>query len=157
MVPVYQGVDSQRRRRVPDHAVGAVDVAPGRPPGAESRTHRRFILDGHAGQRERCCNGAGDILLRELVSAGQDPGELDEHQPGDPTIASVVCSDESQGCACKTILNPSGGVETGRYTTSGNSLTTRPDQAGSDSESNRFAVPRGRPPGRPGRPARSTR
>ena len=58
----------------------------------------------------------------------------------DPDIASIICSDESQGCACKATFRTSSAAETGRYSLSGNAITTTPDGPGSAPETSQYCV-----------------
>lgn len=58
----------------------------------------------------------------------------------DPDIASIVCSDESQGCGCKASFRTSSAAETGRYSLSGNSITTTPDGIGSAPDTSQYCV-----------------
>jgi hypothetical protein len=57
----------------------------------------------------------------------------------DEGIQSVVCSSESQGCGCRiTFKGQSNNKESGKYSVSGNSLTTMP--AGGDPETDDYCV-----------------
>jgi hypothetical protein len=56
----------------------------------------------------------------------------------DDTFSAITCSTETTGCACKATLKPRSNKETGKYSTSGTTLSMT--DASGDIEANDYCV-----------------
>jgi hypothetical protein len=104
------------------------------------RTYRSTL--GYGGSMimhwpKACLMVMGITLTCQQLNAGINQAMM---QDPDPNIASITCSDESSGCACLTTLRTVPAIESGRYSSSGTTLTTTADQPDIEPETMPYCV-----------------